>query len=167
MKATQIIPPYKKGKYPTSTIAYRGVKIIPFISKIVDKVLLKQIMKHLENHDLIPHHHHGGVPGKSTASTMVTLIDSWTKSLESGDDSMSMAYNLVDHCILLKKLKIFFTRQALPVTHGILPAGMPAGSIPGRTDFPNIVHRTQICSARILALLCTIFDLYPGSTINI
>ena len=111
LKTTKIIPLLKKGKDPTAAESYRGVNLVPALAKIIDKVLMKQLMEHLEQNDLIPHHHHGGVPRKSTATAMSTLIDSWTNSLESGNDALaliidqSMAYDLVDHPILFKKTK--------------------------------------------------------------
>ena len=100
----------ERKKYETDTKSYRGVNIIPSIAKIVDKVLLNQLLKHLEVNKLIPFQHYGGMPGHGTATALTTIIDSWTDLIEKGEDTValimdqSMAYDIVDHKIVIRKL---------------------------------------------------------------
>ena len=67
-------------------------------------------MKHLTTNDLIPHQHHGGVPGNNTMTALISLIAKWTENMENGVDMVglamdqSMAYDVVHHTILSKKL---------------------------------------------------------------
>ena len=51
------------------------------------------------------------VRGASTTTALLTLLDTWTQSLERGDDLLtllvdqSVAFDIVDHKIFIKKLK--------------------------------------------------------------
>ena len=111
LKYTKIVPLLKKYKDQTLTSSYRGVNLIPSVAKIVDKCLLIQLLKHIEDNQLIPHQHHGGISGLGTATALTTLVDSWALQIESGQDAAilimdeSLAYDLVDHKILTRKLE--------------------------------------------------------------
>ena len=111
LKQTKIIPLLKKGKEQTDTKSYRGVNLIPSLAKVVDRALLTQLLKHIQDNNLIPHQHHGGVINHGTATALATLVDTMSTRMESGQDTaalimdQSLAYDLVDHVILLKKLQ--------------------------------------------------------------
>ena len=111
LKHTKVIPLLKKDKEETETSSYRSVNLIPALAKIIDKTLLIQLAKHLEIHNLIPHQHHGGVNKHGTATALTTLADTWAAKMEDGQDAValiidqSLAYDLVDHTILVKKLE--------------------------------------------------------------
>ena len=74
--------------------------------------MLDQLVHHLHSNKLIPHHHHGGFNQKSTVTALTTLIDTWANCLESGEDAIaiamdqSKAFDIVDHQLLIKKLKL-------------------------------------------------------------
>ena len=61
MKTTKIVPIKKPGKDDTSSDGWRPVNVVGALSKIVEKVFLIQIMKHIEKNELITHQHHGSV----------------------------------------------------------------------------------------------------------
>ena len=82
LKIAKIVPLLKKDKDETQTSSYRGVNLIPAITKVIDKTILEQLMKHLESNNLIPHQHHGGVNNHGTATALATVIDSWTFKME-------------------------------------------------------------------------------------
>ena len=97
------------------------------LSKIVEKVFLSQILKHLEFNKLISHHHHSSVKGRSTQTLVTELHDSLVENFNTGEDTalivldQSKAYNVVDHYILLQKLKMIgFTNQALKIMESFL-----------------------------------------------
>ena len=102
---------FKKDKDQTSTKSYRGVNLIPSIGKVIDRCLLSQLLTHLERNQLVPHQHQGGVRNLGTATALTTLIDTWTQHMEDGEEAValamdqSLAYNLVDHAILIRKLE--------------------------------------------------------------
>ena len=111
LKHTKIVPLLKKGKDQTLTKSYRGVNLIPSLAKVIDKSLLIQLLNHMETNHLIPHQHHGGIANNGTATALATLIDTWSTKMEQGEDAIalimdqSLAYDLVDHAILLQKME--------------------------------------------------------------
>ena len=117
LKITKIIPLLKKDKDQSLTSSYRGVNLIPAVAKVIDMALLVQLLHHLQYNNLIPHQHHRGVKNHGTATALATLVDLWATKMEQGMDSValimdqSLAYDLVDHSILIRKL------QALGLDH--------------------------------------------------
>ena len=71
LKTTKIIPIPKQGKPKTTSDGWHPVNIVAALSKIVEGVLLQQILNHLNENQLIGHQHHGSVKHKST-QTLVT-----------------------------------------------------------------------------------------------
>ena len=112
LKTTQILPIRKKDKESTSSDGWRPVNIIPALSKIIERVLLTQMMKHLQDNQIIKHSHHGGTQGKSTQSLIAEVYDNLLESLNNGQDvalliiDQSKAFDIVDHPILLQKLQV-------------------------------------------------------------
>ena len=86
--------------------------MVPSIGKIIDKILLDQLIVHLHSNELIPHQHHGRFNHKSTVTALTTLIDIWSNSLESGKEAVALvmdqlkAFDVINHGLLNKKLNI-------------------------------------------------------------
>ena len=103
LKETKIIPLLKPHKNPTNSNSYRGINLTPALDKIMDKVLQIQITEHLIKSQLLTHHHHGNVKGASTTTALLTLMDTWAHSLQSGNDMVTLlvdqsaAYDIVQH----------------------------------------------------------------------
>ena len=118
LKKSKVIPLLKNNLKPTSDPAsYRGVNLIMTIGKIIDKIVLQQVLTYLRENELIHEAHHRALKGKSTTTAIATLIDTWTNLVEDGNEvaivalDQSSAYDLIDHIILLKKLKIIGFHQ--------------------------------------------------------
>ena len=111
LKTTKIVPIEKKGKMTTSADSWRPVNVVPAISKILERVLLQQMLVHLEINKLVKHNHHGAIKGKSTQTIVIELYDKLMENMTKGDESIlilldqSKAYEIVDHDILIRKLK--------------------------------------------------------------
>ena len=127
LKTTKIVPIEKKGKTKTTSDGWRPVNVVPALSKILERVLLRQMINHMEINSLIDHSHHGAVRGKSTQTVIVELYDKLMQNLEEDDDSallildQSKAYEIVSHEILLRKLHaIGYTNQAIDMIASFL-----------------------------------------------
>ena len=111
LKETKIIPLLKPGKNPNDPKSFRGINLSPALSKIIDKTYQLQLSEHLIQNNLISQHHHGNVRGASTTTALLTLLDTWTQSLERGDDLLTLlvdqsaAFDIVDHKIFMRKLE--------------------------------------------------------------
>ena len=61
---------------------------------------------------LVSHHHHGSTPGHSPATALLSVYQQLVEHAEMGDWSallqldQSAAYDIVDHPLLLQKLKL-------------------------------------------------------------
>ena len=119
LKTTMIVPIEKANKDRTSAEGWRPVNVVPALTKVIEHILLHQIMDHLNRHNLIKHGHHGAIMGKSTQSLVAEVHDRLIENMTQGTESaliildQSKAYNVVSHKILIQKLELLgFRSQA-------------------------------------------------------
>ena len=122
LKISKIVLILKKGKEKTTADGWRPVNVVIALSKIAERILLRQIMSHLEVNKLIKHHHHGAIKNKSTQSLVTDLHNGLMELMDKNQDSylllldQSKAYKIVCHRILMLKLKaIGFQKQATDI----------------------------------------------------
>ena len=113
IKTAKIIPLLKStDKEPSLPASYRPINLVIWLSKIIENVYKQQILKHLQQNNLIPPQHSGGLRYNSTTTNVATLLDMWTSMLDQNHDGIlvqldqSAAYDVVLHKILIEKLKI-------------------------------------------------------------
>ena len=112
LKISKAIPLLKQGKLSQDPLSYRLINLLPSLSKIVDKVIYKQVLNYLDQNEIIPHQHHGGRRGRSTITAVSTMLDTWAARLESGQDTavivldQSAAYDTISHKILIEKMEV-------------------------------------------------------------
>ena len=112
LKKSKIVPLLKKGKPSNEIKSFRGINILPSLSKIIDKTIYHQMLNFLVKNKLIPHEHHGGIQGNTTITAITTMLDKWANALEENKDlaiiilDQTAAYDLIYHPILLDKLRI-------------------------------------------------------------
>ena len=82
------------------------------MSKVLERVIFKQIVKYVEGNCLLHPSHHGSRAGHSTSTAIIEMYDSWIDSTEGGEMAgvmmidLSAAFDLVDHPLLLQKLEL-------------------------------------------------------------
>ena len=121
------VPIRKIGKEPDTSEGWRPVNVVAAIAKIIERILLKQLLNHLDVNDLIGHAHHGAVKNKSTQSVITELHDKLLEDMENDTDTallvldQSKAYDVVCHRILLRKFEaIGFKTQAIEMMRSYL-----------------------------------------------
>jgi hypothetical protein len=122
LKTAQIIVITKLGKNPMDVSSYRPISLLPTISKLLEKLILKNINKDLSPQDWIQNHQFGFRQADSTVQQCHRITDIINKAMENkhyGRNAfldVSQAFNKVWHPGLLFKIK-----RILPSSYFNLP----------------------------------------------
>ena len=108
-KLANVSPIFKKGSR-SSPENYRPVSLTSILSKLLEKIVSKQILEHLKANNILPKQQHGFLKGKSTSTNLLEAINVWTDLLEHNVPldilylDYSKAFDTVPHRRLIKKL---------------------------------------------------------------
>ena len=111
-KYSKVIPLHKKGSV-LDRKNFRPVAILSPLSKILEKIVYNQIYDYFTNNKIFHANLHGYRGNRSTQTALLQMYDRWVKSASQGQVSgvilldLSAAFDLVDHQILLRKLRIY------------------------------------------------------------
>ena len=92
---------------------YRPVSLTSICSKIMEKHIRSHLMDHLRRHNILSTKQYGFVSGRSTLLQLLRVMDSWTESLDRGEEvdviflDFKKAFDSVPHGRLLDKLKYY------------------------------------------------------------
>ena len=155
-KVAKVIPLYKSGSQ-AEIDNYRPISILPTLSKILEKIVYKQLMAHLERHNLLFEYQFGFCPNRSTELAVTYFTDFIRKEADSGKATgavfidLTKAFDSISHSIMLSKLSRYgvsdmelqwltdylFLRKQIAHFNGVLSepnpinTGVPQGSILG------------------------------------
>ena len=82
-KHSKITAILKRGD-PMLAANYRPVSCLPAASKVLEKVLLKQLQSYFEKNDLLPVQQHAFRPKRSTTTALVSMVADWIKKPRRG-----------------------------------------------------------------------------------
>ena len=109
-KMAIIRPLLKKLGLELITSNYRPVSNLPFLSKVLEKIVLARYNDHCDRHNLIPSFQSAYRPKHSCKTLMVKLVNDLLWSMERKEATavavidLSTAFDMVDHNILIKLL---------------------------------------------------------------
>ena len=115
-KKAKVIPLLKKGG-PICPQNYRPVALLPVLSKILEKVIFRQVLEYVETSGILHASHHGSRPKHSTCTAIIVMYSTWINAVEEGKMAgvvmvdLSAAFDLVDHGLLVKKLEVMGFNQ--------------------------------------------------------
>ena len=120
-KVAVVKPLLKKPGLDLISKNYGPISNLPFIPKLVEKCMLKQLIEHCENHSLLPDFQSAYQKPYSMATSLITPTNNILWSMERQHITslsilgLSAAFNTVDHNILLHILeqKFGFCGKAL------------------------------------------------------
>ena len=114
-KHAAVTPLLKKPTLcPEELNNYRPLSNLPFISKILEKVVFSQIFPHLEINDLLEFFQSAYRPFHSTETALINIFNDLLCAADAGKVSvltmldLSAAFDTIDHSILLERLKTTF-----------------------------------------------------------
>ena len=72
----------KPGKPPSEVSSYRPISILPVLSKLFEKMLIKRLHKIVEEKSLVPNHRFGFRNKHSTIDQVRRITDKIEKAIE-------------------------------------------------------------------------------------
>ena len=111
-KHSLIHPIFKTGD-PSDPSNFRPISIIPTISKVVERVVQRQLYHYLSSNHLLSGNQHGFRPHHSTETALVTAADHILTAADSGEISLmclidlSKCFDVIDHDVLISKLCMY------------------------------------------------------------
>ena len=135
----------------------RPISILPTLSKVVEKIVYRQIYDYLIDCKIMPDKQSGFRKGHSTTSALSVILDDTIRSIDKGEITLltmldfSKAFDTIDHSLLYTKLmyygfddtsvsffKSYFNHRSQQViinnaasNLGTITSGVPQGSILG------------------------------------
>ena len=74
-KEALVIPVHKGGRKDKSEpSSYRPIAILPALSKVLETIIVEQLVEHLDQHGLLPQAQHGFRRGHSTVTALVKMM---------------------------------------------------------------------------------------------
>ena len=110
-KKASVIPLHKRNKPPNLASSYRPVALLPAFSKVLERVVLRQVSRHLA--PLLPPSQFGFRPRRSTAAAIAYSHGSWSAARARGlavavaGYDLSSAFDTVDVGMVSAKLRGF------------------------------------------------------------
>ena len=111
-KSAKIVPIFKSGS-ATDRANYRPISVLPVLSKIIEKVVHKQMTDYLSENSILFVNQSGFRHGHSTTTALLNVIEDLSHSIDNGSVTgfvaldLKRAFDTVDHYILLEKLKLY------------------------------------------------------------
>ena len=110
-----ITPVIKKpGLDDTDVSSYRPISNLSVLSKLLERLVVRQLMAYLSSSDLLPSLQSGFRPGHSVETAVLRVLSDILNAVDRGDVAalilldMSAAFDTVDHRILLQRLQSTF-----------------------------------------------------------
>ena len=114
-KKAVVTPLIKKASLPRDNLKnYRPVSGLCFLSKLVERVIARQLMSHINNNRLDNPHQSAYKPGHYTETALLSIKNEVHLSLARSEPTalvlldLSAAFDTIDHNILLGYLKSLF-----------------------------------------------------------
>ena len=108
----QITALFKKGS-KNSASNYRPVSLTSIICKLMEKLIRKKIIQHMDKFDLFSTKQFGFMGGRSTTLQLLKVLDHWTTILDNGGTidtiytDFMKAFDKVPHIRLINKLRSY------------------------------------------------------------
>ena len=114
-KIGHVTPIFKKGK-KCDPSNYRPISLTSIVCKTMESLVRHEIMQHLLVNELLSHHQHGFMAGRSCTTQLLEVLDIWSQLLDEGDNvdvvylDFAKAFDTVPHRRMMNKLHSYGIR---------------------------------------------------------
>ena len=104
----------KPGLDATDVSSYRPISNLPVLSKLLERIVVRQLLDYLTSADLLPTLQSGYRARHSTETAVLRVLSDILSAVDRGDVAalvlldLSAAFDTVDHDILLQRLRLSF-----------------------------------------------------------
>lgn len=108
-KEALVTPIFKKGA-KTDPLNYRPISLTSTVGKVMERMVVSEILDFAVDQHIIPEQQHGFMPGRSTVTSLLASVNCWSRALDEGTPidviylDFSKAFDRVPHHRLLQKL---------------------------------------------------------------
>lgn len=164
-----VVQPIPKVKQPASLADLRPISLLPVLSKILERIIHKQLTGYLNINGILPSCQSGFRRNHSTVTALLKVTDDILRAIDKGQITtlvlldLSRAFDTVDHDVLLAKLQhvglsdvplAFFNSYLRGRRQRVMYDGKLSDSLPIATGVP------QGSILGPLLFLVHIFDLF-------
>ena len=115
LKMAKVTPIFKQGARAEIS-NYRPISVLPFFSKIFERVMYDRLFSYIKHKNLLYKLQHGFQPAHSTSMSLLDIQDKISEAMDKNEYSLGIfldlakAFDTVDHSILLAKLEHYGIR---------------------------------------------------------
>ena len=113
LKLALVTPIHKKGDKSDPSNYYRPISSLPILSKIFEMEMKSQMMKFLEEHNILSNKNFGFRKEHSTEQMLLSVLQNWRSELDKPESvyigalslDVRKAFDTVNHELLIDKLR--------------------------------------------------------------
>ena len=139
-KSANVVPIHKSGERPLAE-NYQPVSLTSMLTKSLERIIHKHIMKFLTHHILLSESQHAFREARSWVTQLLQLLQTWSSSLEKGNSvnviflDFAKAFDRVSH------YHLFYSCNVMAIAVGCFPGFMTICQTVHKESLLEVIHQ--------------------------